>query len=123
MHALPATLQERIAELVNEKKIEGIAEMRDESDRSGMRIVIELKREAMPDVKLPRYTGGYPEDAEVHVSGIGIMGGFDHKASGPGVPGAPRVIISGLAFWGGVGTSRRARKSDKRRLEGGQPTE
>jgi hypothetical protein len=64
-----------------------------------------------------------PDDLEVHVKGIGIMGGFDHKASGPGVAGAPRVIISGLAFWGGVGTSRRARKSDERRLEGGQPTE
>src|SRR5437879_4703696 len=47
-----ARLQERIAELVNEKKIEGIAEMRDESDRSGMRIVIELKRDAVPQVVL-----------------------------------------------------------------------
>jgi hypothetical protein len=64
-----------------------------------------------------------PEDAEVHVNGIGIMGGFDHKASGAGAPGSPRVIISGLAFWGGVGTSRRARKSDKRKLRGGQAAE
>ena len=38
------TLQEKIAELVHEKKIEGIADLRDESDRTGMRIVIELKR-------------------------------------------------------------------------------
>src|SRR5881392_2476738 len=45
-----ARLIERIAELVNEKKLEGIAEMRDESDRSGMRIVIELKRDAVPQV-------------------------------------------------------------------------
>lgn len=37
---------ERIAELVKEKKIEGISDLRDESDRSGMRIVIELKRDA-----------------------------------------------------------------------------
>src|SRR5436190_2928765 len=47
-----ARLIERIAELVNEKKLDGIAEMRDESDRSGMRIVIELKRDAVPQVIL-----------------------------------------------------------------------
>ena len=43
-----AALVERIAELVKEKRITGIAELRDESDRQGMRIVIELKREAQP---------------------------------------------------------------------------
>ena len=43
-----ATLQERIADLVHDKKITGIADLRDESDRQGMRIVIELKREAQP---------------------------------------------------------------------------
>ena len=32
-----------------------------------------------------------PEDAEVHVSGVGVMGGFDHKATGAGAPGAPRI--------------------------------
>ena len=47
-----ATLLERIAELVRAKQIEGIGDMRDESDRSGMRIVIELKRDATPDVVL-----------------------------------------------------------------------
>ncbi len=47
-----ATLVERIAELVREKKVEGISDLRDESDRDGMRIVIELKREAVPDVVL-----------------------------------------------------------------------
>ncbi len=46
------TLIERIAELVREKKIEGISDLRDESDRDGMRIVVELKRDAMPDVVL-----------------------------------------------------------------------
>jgi DNA gyrase subunit A len=39
---------ERIAELVREKKIEGISDLRDESDRDGYRVVIELKRDAMP---------------------------------------------------------------------------
>ncbi|HLG81489.1 MAG TPA: DNA gyrase subunit A [Bradyrhizobium sp.] len=47
-----ATMVERIAELIREKKIEGIADLRDESDRDGFRVVIELKRDAMPDVVL-----------------------------------------------------------------------
>ena len=46
------TLLERMAELVNEKKIEGISEIRDESDKSGMRVVIELKRNEVPEVVL-----------------------------------------------------------------------
>lgn len=46
------TLLERIAELVNEKKIEGISDIRDESDKSGMRVVIELKRGEVPEVVL-----------------------------------------------------------------------
>jgi len=46
------TLQERIAELVREKKIEGIAHIQDESDKSGMRVVIELKRGEVPEVVL-----------------------------------------------------------------------
>jgi DNA gyrase subunit A len=52
-------LLERIGELVREKKVEGISELRDESDRDGMRIVIELKRDAVGDVvlnQLYRYT-------------------------------------------------------------------
>jgi DNA gyrase subunit A len=47
-----ARLIEKIADLVKEKKIEGIADLRDESDRDGMRIVIELKRETIPQVIL-----------------------------------------------------------------------
>ncbi|MGB8711461.1 MAG: DNA gyrase C-terminal beta-propeller domain-containing protein, partial [Methyloceanibacter sp.] len=47
-----ATMVERIAELVREKKIEGISDIRDESSRDGMRVVIELKRDAMADVVL-----------------------------------------------------------------------
>jgi DNA gyrase subunit A len=47
-----AVLLERIAELVREKKVEGISDLRDESDRDGMRIVIELKRDAVADVVL-----------------------------------------------------------------------
>ncbi|RKE73219.1 DNA gyrase subunit A [Pseudorhodoplanes sinuspersici] len=54
-----ATMVERIAELVREKKIEGVADLRDESNREGYRVVIELKRDAIPDVvlnQLYRYT-------------------------------------------------------------------
>ncbi|WP_235528732.1 MULTISPECIES: DNA gyrase subunit A [unclassified Phenylobacterium] len=54
-----AAMVERIAELVREKKIEGIADLRDESDRDGMRVVVEMKRDASPDVvlnQLYRYT-------------------------------------------------------------------
>ena len=47
-----ATMVERIAELVREKKIEGISDLRDESDRDGFRVVVELKREAVADVVL-----------------------------------------------------------------------
>ena len=47
-----ASLIERIAEMVNDKKLEGIADIRDESDRDGMRIVIELRRDAYPQVVL-----------------------------------------------------------------------
>ena len=46
------TFIEKIAELVNDKKIEGISDLRDESDKSGMRVVIELKRGENPDVIL-----------------------------------------------------------------------
>jgi DNA gyrase subunit A len=57
IHELPyqvnkARLVERIAELVRDKKIEGISGLRDESDKQGMRVVIELKRNEVPDVVL-----------------------------------------------------------------------
>jgi DNA gyrase subunit A len=47
-----ASMVARIAELVHDKKIEGIADLRDESDRDGFRVVVELKRDAVPDVVL-----------------------------------------------------------------------
>ena len=47
-----ASLVERIAELVREKRIEGVSDLRDESDRDGMRVVVELKRDASADVVL-----------------------------------------------------------------------
>jgi Domain of unknown function (DUF1707) len=56
-----------------------------------------------------------PEDIEVDVSGIGLMGGFDHRASGPGVPGAPRLRVVGFAMMGGVDVRRKPPKRQKRR--------
>ena len=47
-----ASMIEKIAELVRDKRIEGISDLRDESDREGMRVVVELKRDAVPDVVL-----------------------------------------------------------------------
>ncbi len=49
-----STLIERIATLVKEKKVEGISDLRDESDRDGMRIAIDLKRDAVPEIILNR---------------------------------------------------------------------
>lgn len=48
-----------------------------------------------------------PQDAEVRVQGIGIMGGFDQRAEGSGAPGAPRITVTGLALMGGVDVKRR----------------
>ncbi|MFJ2953774.1 DUF1707 domain-containing protein [Streptomyces sp. NBC_00669] len=47
-----------------------------------------------------------PADAEVYVNGVGFLGLFGRKASGPGVAGAPRIRVRGLAMWGGVTTKR-----------------
>ncbi|MFB4295976.1 DUF1707 domain-containing protein [Actinomadura sp. NTSP31] len=55
-----------------------------------------------------------PEDITVHVKGIGVMGGFDHGASGVGAPGSPTVVVRGFAFWGGVDVKRRARRHEKK---------
>ena len=50
-----------------------------------------------------------PPEINLEVRGIGVMGGFDHRASGAGRPGAVRVTVTGFAFWGGVGVHRLAR--------------
>ena len=59
-----------------------------------------------------------PEDVTVRVTGIGIMGGFDHGATGTGAPGEPTIVINGLALMGGVEVRRRPlKKSKQERLE------
>jgi len=47
-----------------------------------------------------------PEDAEVDVGAVGIMGGIDHGGEGPGVPGGPRIRIVGVAVMGGIEVKR-----------------
>ncbi|WP_328560735.1 DUF1707 SHOCT-like domain-containing protein [Streptomyces coelicoflavus] len=59
-----------------------------------------------------------PPGVEVVVRGIGIMGGFDHREEGvPGDPGAPRVVVTGFAFWGGVGVERKMTRAERQRLK------
>jgi hypothetical protein len=57
------------------------------------------------------------EDVDVDVSGFGIMGGFDHRATGPGLPGAPRVRVVGLALMGGVNVRRGTMNRDGNRRD------
>lgn len=79
----------------------------------GVDLDLRQARFSEPSVTIQAYTlmGGIsivvPPDIEVDVSGIGCMGGFDHRASGPGVPGAPRVKIVGCAIMGGVDVRRK----------------
>ncbi|HEV2705055.1 MAG TPA: DNA gyrase subunit A, partial [Pyrinomonadaceae bacterium] len=70
-----ARLIERIAELVNEKKIEGIADLRDESSRDGMRIVVELKRDAVPQIVLNKLYKLTPMQSSFGVINLAIVGG------------------------------------------------
>ena len=60
-----------------------------------------------------------PEDANVRVTGIGIMGGFDHSVSGSGQPGGPTIVVNGVALMGAVDVKRKPPKKAKhQRLEG-----
>jgi DNA gyrase subunit A len=70
-----ARLIERIAELVNEKKLEGISDLRDESDRNGMRIVVELKRDAVPQVILNKLYKLTPMQSSFGVINLAIVNG------------------------------------------------
>ncbi|WP_420961737.1 DNA gyrase subunit A [Brucella sp. IR073] len=70
-----ATMIEKMAELVREKRIEGISDLRDESDREGYRVVVELKRDAVADVvlnQLYRYT---PLQSSFGVNMVALNGG------------------------------------------------
>jgi hypothetical protein len=62
-----------------------------------------------------------PDGLTVHVDGVGIFGGFDQKAEGPGEPGAPVLRVKGAALFGGVEVKRKPRKrgSKGKPLDGG----
>jgi len=70
-----AAMVEKIAELVREKRIEGIADIRDESDRQGMRVVIELKRDAMADVVLNQLYRFSPLQSTFGCNMVALNGG------------------------------------------------
>ena len=68
-------LIERIAELINEKKLEGVSDLRDESDRTGMRIVVELKRDAVPQIVLNKLYKLTPMQSSFGVINLAIVNG------------------------------------------------
>src|SRR5438874_1399679 len=70
-----AKLHERIAELANEKKIEGVSDVRDESDRHGMRLVVELKRDAVPQIVLNKLFKLTPMQSSFGVINLAIVNG------------------------------------------------
>jgi DNA gyrase subunit A len=70
-----AALVERIAELVREKRIEGVADLRDESDRDGMRIVVEMKRDASADVLLNQLYRFTPLQSSFAVNALALNRG------------------------------------------------
>ncbi len=68
-------LIERIAELINEKKLDGVSDLRDESDRTGMRIVVELKRDAVPQIVLNKLYKLTPMQSSFGVINLAIVNG------------------------------------------------
>lgn len=70
-----AKLHERIAELVHERKLDGVSEVRDESSREGMRLVIELKRDAIPQVILNKLYKLTPMQSSFGIINIAIVDG------------------------------------------------
>jgi len=87
-----ATLVEQIAGLVNEKKVEGITGLRDESDRKGMRIVIELKRETNPHVVLNQLYKHTRMRSSFPVNAVGLIPEFTAAMTDEGVPLVPRTL-------------------------------
>ena len=75
-----ASLVEKIADLVRERRIEGITEIRDESDREGIRVVIELRKDQFPDVVLNNLYQNTPMQSSYFINMLAL------------VDGAPRVI-------------------------------
>ena len=70
-----ARMLEQIAELVRDKKIEGVADLRDESDREGVRVVVEIKRDAIADVVLAQLYKFTPLQTSFGVNALALNGG------------------------------------------------
>src|SRR5947209_10434790 len=70
-----ARLIERIAELINEKKLDGVSDLRDESDSTGMRIVVELKRDAVTQIVLNKLYKLTPMQSSFGVINLAIVNG------------------------------------------------
>lgn len=87
-----ANMIKRIAELVNEKKIEGISDLRDESDKSGVRVVIEIKKDAVPDVVLSQLFAYTPLQTSFGVNMLALDNGR------PAVMNLKQIITSFVAF-------------------------
>jgi DNA gyrase subunit A len=87
-----ATMQEKIAELVREKRIEGISDIRDESDRDGVRVVIELKRDAVGDVVLNQLYRFTPLQTSFGVNTVALNGGRPEQL------GLKDILTSFVAF-------------------------
>ncbi len=97
-----ALMVEKIADLVREKRIEGIADMRDESDRNGMRVVIEIKRDALPDVVLNQLYRFTPLQSSFGCNFVALNGGK------PQLMNLMEILVAFIAFREEVVT-RRAR--------------
>ncbi|WP_349682214.1 DNA gyrase subunit A, partial [Oceanicaulis sp. UBA6590] len=85
VHEIPyqvnkATMVEKIAELVRDKRIEGISDLRDESDRSGVRVVIELKKDANAEVILNQLYRWSPLQTSFGVNMLALIGGRPQQA-------------------------------------------
>ena len=104
-----AKLQERIAEVVQEKVVEGISDLRDESDRDGVRVVIELKRDANPDVVLANLFKFTPLQTSFGVNKLALDGGR------PLVMDLRRIIEGFLEFREQVVTRRTIHELNKAR--------
>ena len=99
-----AALVERIAELVREKRIEGIADLRDESDRQGMRVVIELKRDASADVVLNQLYRFTPLQTSFGVNMLALNRGRPEQM-GLREHGRPPSSTSARRWWSGAPSS------------------
>jgi DNA gyrase subunit A len=85
IHEIPyqvnkASMIEKIAELVREKRVEGISDLRDESDRSGVRVVIELKKDANAEVILNQLYRWSPLQTSFGVNMLALIGGRPQQA-------------------------------------------